>query len=374
MVDFASETALTDLMKLFIDKCIAGSEIIIPMALGLLGVLACIELALLFLYNAMDGGEDPIFLLVKGLIKYSFFGWLIQNWATGMRFTKQIFDWFSLLGAKAAGSAKVISDPAHIGDVGVTLALSIYDSTLGLGIGSIGIILLKLFMMAIIFLIFAVMAIYIFYTTMQFYVLCTITTAMLPFGANKYTSFLAQPAFGAICNISIKMMFLQFALCVSATYIDTLANNNPFLANSTTAGMLYTIVGSLGMVVFCVGIPQLAGNYFSGSPTFGDGAAGAAGSAVQSAAGAAVSAPVQAAKMGMQAAGIVQAAANIPGGRSPGGKMDLAGTARNMGTMARQSMPDRQMQMHGKSLFNASRSLEKDRTNVEAQKNQTNLF
>ncbi|MEN6621136.1 MAG: type IV secretion system protein [Smithella sp.] len=365
-IDFTQSDALTAVMKLFIAKCITGSETIIPMALGLLGILACIDLALLFLYSTMDDGEDPIFLLVKGLIKYSFFAWLINNWASGMRLSKQIFDWFSLLGAKVAGSESALLNPSYIGEKGVTLAVSQFQPMFSLGIGSLGVMLLKLVLGAVLFLIFAIMAVYVFYTTLQFYVLGTITTAMLPFGANRYTHFLAQPAIGAICNVSIKMMFLQFTLCIAAPYLDSV---QPFTATDTDfTNALRVIIACIGMVLFCIGTPQLAGNYFSGSPSFGDGAVGTAGRAVQSAAGAAVSAPVQAAKTGMQAFGIVQAAANVPGGRNADGKMNMTGIAKNMGTIARQKLPDRQAQWNAKSCFNVSRSLAKDRTNVDSQK------
>ncbi len=357
-MNFATDTALTDLMKIFIAKCIAGSEAIVPMALGLLGVLATIELALLYIYNTMDGSEDPFFLLVKRLIKYSFFVWLIENWGTGMRLTKQIFDWFTQMGALAAGSSKTFSDPALIGDIGVQIALSIFDTALGLGLGSMGLLIMKLFLCITLFLIFAYMAIMIFCTTMQFYVLSTLTTALLPFGANKYTSFLSQPIFGAICNISIKMMFMQFALCISAPYLDTV---QPFTAETATVTkILQTIVACIGMALFCTTIPEIAANYFTGSPTLGDNIAGSAGNSMRSMASAAASVPGNVAKVGMQAAGVVQAAANAPGGHSPGGKMDMAGTARNLGRMARQSMPDRQAQQHAKVLFGVSRSLDKD--------------
>lgn len=376
MIDLAAEDGLTILMNLFIDKCMAGAELIIPYALAMLGVLACIELALAFLFNAMDGSEDPIYLLVKRLIKYSFFIWLIQNWATGMRLSKQIFDWFASLGAQAAGSAQLLNKPSAIADTGVVLAASIIKSMLALGWGSIGLLLIKLLLLITIFLIFAAMAIYVFYTTLQFYVLGTLTTAMLPFGVNRHTQFLAQPAIGAICNVAIKMMFLQFALCIAAPYLDSV---QPFSATDTDfSNALRVVIACIGMALFCIGTPQLASNYFSGSPTFGDGAAGSAGSAAGSAAvstaAKAVGVPPQVAKMGMQAVGMVQAAANAPGGRTAGGKIDKAGTARNLGKMARQSMPDRQAQWQGKSLFNMSRNLEKDRKNNEAQKNQTNLF
>lgn len=367
-IDFTQKDALTQLMYLFIAKCIAGTETIVPMALGMLGVLATIELALLFLYNAMDGSEDPIFLLTKRIIKYSFFVWLINNWGSGMRLSKQIFDWFSLLGAKAAGNEAALLNPASIGEKGVMIAISIFQPMFSLGLGSIGAMLLKLIVGATIFLIFAAMAIYIFYTTMQFYVLGTLTTVMLPFGTNKYTDFLAKPAFGAICNVSIKMMFLQFALCISAPFLDSV---QPFAATDTDfTNSLRLTIACIGMALFCIGTPELASSYFSGSPSFGDGAARSAGNAVKGAA----SVPAGVAKAGMQGAGMVQAAANATGGRTAGGKMDMAGTARNLGRIARQNMPDRQAQQQGKILFNVSKTLEKDKANAAAQKNQTNFF
>ncbi|MEL7632760.1 P-type conjugative transfer protein TrbL [Sporomusa sphaeroides] len=372
MTDFADKNALTDLMNLFIDKCIAGADLIIFPALGLLGTLACIELALVFLFNAMDGSEDPIYLLVKKLIKYSFFVWLIQNWATGMRFSKQILEWFSYIGAQAAGSQYALLNPAAIGEQGIRIAVSLIQPAINLSLGSIGVMFLKIILAFTIFLIFTIIAVYVFRTTMEFYVLGTLTTALLPFGACRYTAFLSEKAIGAICSVSIKMMFLQFALCIAAPFLDSV---QPFTAQDTDfAKGLQVIVACIGMAIFCIGMPQLASSYLAGSPSFGDGTAGAVGAVAGSAAGKAASTVAGAPGAAMRAAGMVQAAANAPGGRAAGGKMDMAGVANNLGRMARQNMPDRQAQMHGKSLFNASRSLERDQIANQAKKNQTNLF
>lgn len=356
MVDLASKTAITDLMDLFIAKCLTGADLITPEALKLLGLLAIIDLALILVFTLLDSaGEDPISLLVKKFIKYGFFIWLIQNWATGMKITKQIFDFFTEKGAMAAGVTESLNDPAVIGNKGIQLSLSILNSVWSLGSGSIGVIAIKSFIALVIFLLFAFMALIVLTTVVQFYVFGTLTTVLLPFGVNKYTSFLSEKAIGAMFSISIKMMVLQFILCIIAPFMEFL---QPVSPTSTNIGEMFQIlIGCAGMTWLVSKVPNMAQDLLSGNPTFGDGAAGAAGSMVKKGASMAAGTVGGA----MKGAGMVQAAANADGGRNANGRMSAVGVARNLGKIARQTLPDRQAQMHGKQLFRQAKSLNDDK-------------
>jgi type IV secretion system protein TrbL len=362
-MNFLSDTALTDLMDIFIAKCIAGAALITPEALKLLGLLAIIDLALILILTVLGPGEDILALLAKKIIKYGFFIWLIENWSTGMQITKQIFNFFANMGSTAAGVTVAMNDPAYIAEKGIIMAESILSSVWPLGIGSIGIILIKSVMAFVMFGLYAFMAIYVFNTVIQFYILGTLTTVLLPFGVNKYTSFLSEKAIGAMFSISIKMMVLQFILCIIAPFMESIQPISPISTN--IAEILRILIGCAGMALIVKEAPGMAQDYLSGNPTFGDGAAGAAGGMAKSAGGMASSA----AGGVMKGAGMVKAAANADGGRGSNGRISTLGTARNLGKMARQSMPDRQAQTHGKQLFRAGKTLNDDKRKVKEQQN-----
>jgi hypothetical protein len=53
----------------------------------------------------------------------------------------------------------------------------------------------------------------------------------------------------------------------------------------------------------------------------------------------------------MSGYGMVKAAVNATGGRTESGRISVGGTARNLGSILRQQMPDRRGQARGDSLL-----------------------
>ena len=80
-----------------------------------------------------------------------------------------------------------------------------------------------------------------------------------------------------------------------------------------------------------------------------------------------------AAVAGLRVAGFSQAAMNATGGRNSDGSVNYAGTARNMGAIFRQAMPDRQAEMQSKVLMSNFNSFAREAKMREAQKAQTQL-
>lgn len=331
-MNLANDNALTELMNLFIAKCLAGAEYITPEALKLLGILAVIDLAWILCMSVLGSGEDILYTIVKRGIKYGIYTWLISNWVTGLNLTKDIFLWFDAMGAKFANVSQGFADPAAISGKGIYLALGILKSIYALGIGSIGVILLKLGLAIVIFGCFAWLSIFLFTTTLQFYIISTLTVVLLPFGVVKQLAFLSEKAIGSIFSLGVKIMALKGLLTLTAPFLASL---DPVDPNDTNIGEVLTIlVGAAGMVLVTLKGPEIAQDLLSGSPTFGNDAGNMASKGA-SMAKSAVTKP-----MGM--AGMVQAAVQGEGGRNANGKISMSGTAKNIGRIMRHKMPDRQ--------------------------------
>lgn len=366
-----AENFLTVLMGQLRDSIVAGADRILPDALWILGALATIELALAFMLNH---DKDPIVLLMQKCIKFSFFYWLVENWATGMNLTKQLFNMFQNFGVTAAlGSGGLgESSPGAIGEVGIhltdSLSKSIFQISTANGVmGNLGLLAVKIVILFIVMACFFWMALQLFLTCLEFYLTSTMTVVLIPFGVNKHTSFIGEKAIGAVLSFCMKIMALQFILCIVIPITETWTLE---IVNTDLTPLFRAVFGCLAVAYLSWKAPEYAQGLLTGSPSLhaGDALGGA-----RAMAGAAVGGAIGAAAGGMRVAGFSQAAMSASGGINNNGSVNWGGTARNMGTMIRQALPDRSSQMHGKVLFANAKGLAKERNAQKAGQAQTGL-
>ena len=350
-----SQNFLTELMDQLNGSILAGADRILPDAIWILTTLATIELALAFMLNR---DQDPIMLFVQKCIKFSFFYWLVGNWATGMNLTKQTFDMFQNFGIKAAlgSGASGITDPSYIFDIGMGLVMNLLNSIMQIStasgvMGNLVIMGVKTVILFIVIACFGWMAIQLFMTCLEFSMTSTLTVVLIPFSINKHTSFIGEKAIGAVLSFCMKIMALQFILCIVIPITETWTLE---IVNTDLTPIFRAVFGCLAVAFLSWKAPEYAQGLLSGSPSLhgGDALGGA-----RAMAGAAVGGAIGAAAGGMRIAGFSQAAMNAPGGRNNDGNANWGGAARNMGTMFRQSLPDRASEMHGKRLFDNAKTL-----------------
>lgn len=369
-----SETFLTDLMDLFQQRMAGGAEHILPDALWLLFTLAGIELAVVLMFN-VNRQEDPIQLIVSKFIKISFYGWLVTNWVTGMNLTKAFFDSFQNIGVKAAlnTTGNGYTDPSHICEIGIDLVSKLLQGIFAVStsagvMGNIGLILLKLVIILTIILCFGFMALQLFLTCVEFYMTSTLTVILVPFGVNKHTSFIAEKGMGAVLSFCMKVMVLEFILCIGVPIAEQWAQID-VVGNDLTP-VIRAMLGCLTLAFLTWKGPELSQGLLSGSPSLHGGAAiGAARTAVGSVAGGVMGT----AGTAMRVAGFSQAAVNSTGGRATNGGISMAGTAKNMGSMLWHQLPHRQSQMHWRQQMSQARAFNKEAAAQDAKKAQTTL-
>ena len=309
----ASENFLTELMLFFKTSIVAGAERILPDALWLLTTLATIELALALILNR---DEDPLLLITHKFAKFSFFFWLVNNWATGMNLTQKLFDMFQYFGVTAAlgSGGNGVVGPAKIGEIGIHLTDSLNKSIFQISgtdavMGNIGLILVKIAVMFVIMACFFWMALQLFLTCVEFYLTSTLTVVLIPFSANRHTGFIGEKAIGAVLSFCIKVMVLQFILCIAIPVTEqwTLEVNNKDLTP-----LFRALFGCVALAFLTWKAPEYAQGLLSGSPSF---SAGEAVGGARAVTGAVVGGATGAAGVGLRVAGFSQAAMNATGGR-----------------------------------------------------------
>lgn len=378
-MDIAASGSLTQLMLLLQKSMIIGAINILPNAIWLLMALGTIDLALSLISNSAIGNEDPLLIITRSFLKYSFWGWLTNNWTTNMNLTKQWFDMFQYFGIKmAGGELNGVNDPSAIAEHGIYLSLKLLNGILSISsaagvMGNIALILIKIIFSIVIIACFFWMALQLFLTCLEFYLTSALTVVLIPFGVNKHTSFIGEKAIGAVVSFSIKVMVLQFILCIVTPIAKSWAQID--VLNNDLSPVIRSLFSCLALAFITWKVPQYIQGLLSGSPSLHTGdavggaraVAGAAGSVVSGGVGGAVGAVAG----GMRIAGYSQAAINSPGGRNNDGSVNWGGSASNMATMMRASMPDQAAQMEGRALFSRGTSLAKESSQRKQAQSQT---
>ncbi|WP_371381846.1 type IV secretion system protein [Sporomusa aerivorans] len=368
MIDISSEDALTQLMFTFREKCLEGATNLLPEAMYVLATLATIELAWVMLMSE----EDRMMLLTKKAVKFSIWGWLVQNWVQGLNLTGMAFLTFQRFGVMAAGSSTAFADPASIGGHGIYIVTNLMNNIFSFSgqasaMGNIGLIILKIFMLFVILGCFFWMAIQLFLTTVEFYMTSTLTQVLVPFGTNKHTAFLAEKSIGSIFSFGVKIMVLEFILCISVPMMLTWQQIN---AEATDLSPVFrTLLGCLAIAFLTWKAPDVAQGMLSGSPSLSGGdavgmARGAASVATGNVAGAVAS--------GMRIAGFAKAASNQPGGRTANGNVSLSGTAKNAASLFGHTMnPYAQARTNARHAFGQMRGNQKEDKDATGPKQQS---
>jgi P-type conjugative transfer protein TrbL len=207
-----------------IDKFLATYSSYINSGFGLLGgevaflasTLAAIDITLAALFWALSD-EDIIVGLIKKTLYVGFFALLISNWQS---FTTIIFNSFSGLGLKAAGSTLTLQQllqPGTIAQEGLDavepISLAIRQLPGSIFSGSYWGSLLGLWAAYLITLLsFFVLAVQLFVILVEFKLTMLAGFILVPFGLFSKTAFLAERVLGNVITSGIKVMMLAIVV------------------------------------------------------------------------------------------------------------------------------------------------------------------
>jgi type IV secretion system protein TrbL len=270
-----------------IDQFLNTFTTYIDSGFGLLGgevaflatTLVTIDVTIAALFWAWAAEEDIFAHLVKKTLYVGFFALLIGNFNG---FAKVIFNSFSGLGLKAAGStltADQFLQPGRIAQVGIDAGwpiLQAASSVVGFTAIFSPTIWLELAVLLIAFLIvlgsFFVLAIQLFVTLIEFKLTTLAGFVLVPFGLFGKTAFLAERVLGNVIASGIKILVLAVIVGIGTNlfshFTQGFGGNQPALQDVLAIALAALTLLGLGIYG-----PGIATGLAAGAPQLGAGAA-----------------------------------------------------------------------------------------------------
>jgi type IV secretion system protein TrbL len=269
-----------------IDQFLNTFTTYIDSGFGLLGgevaflatTLVVIDVTMAALFWAWSPDEDILARLVKKTLYVGFFALLIGNFNG---FAKIIFDSFSGLGLKAAGStltAAQLLQPGRVAQVGIDAGrpiLQAASSLVGFSMFQLS-TWVELFVLMIAWLIvlisFFVMAIQLFVTLIEFKLTTLAGFVLVPFGLFGKTAFLAERVLGNVIASGVKILVLAVIVGIGtglfSQFTQGFSGTQP-----TMDDVLAMALASLSLLGLGIYGPSIATGLASGAPQLGAGAA-----------------------------------------------------------------------------------------------------
>ncbi len=247
--------------------------------------LVAIDITLAALFWAWSGGEEIIAHLIKKTLYVGFFALLIGNFNG---FAKVVFNSFSGLGLKAAGSGLSAADflhPGKIAQVGLDAGRPILQAA-----GSIAgfsaffspeswiQIIVLLLAWVLVLASFFILAIQLFVTLVEFKLTTLAGFVLVPFGLFGKTAFLAERTLGNVIASGVKVLVLAVIVGIGSGLFSTFTKgigSTPTVDDALTLGLAALCL--LGLGIFG---PSIATGLTAGAPQLGAGAAVGTASAV----------------------------------------------------------------------------------------------
>ena len=273
---------LTLTLHNFVSNFSAGSARMSGVANGLLASLALIDVVLIGLWWALDGG-DRLSAMFKKLLYIGFWTWMVRSFPS---ISKSFVDSLVQAGSIAGGggvSMGLLMDPSRIAGYGLdaTAPLAQKISDLGITDFADGIVFCISYLAII--ACFLVMAIHVFLAVLEYYLITAVVGILMPFGLLQATKFLAEKAMGAVVAAGIKLMVLSFILSSIEPVLQTsMKFSGPDISFNELFAMFLTVCA---LMLLTWKAPELASSLMAGSPNLG---AGEATAPAFAAAGAAV--------------------------------------------------------------------------------------
>jgi type IV secretion system protein TrbL len=239
--------------------------------------LVTIDMTIAALFWAWSGGEDILAHLIKKTLYVGFFALLVGNFNG---FAKIIFNSFSGLGLKAAGSglsADQFLQPGRIAQVGIDAGWPILQAVNSFGYsGFLPTNWVQIAVLLIAFLVvlgsFFVLAIQLFVTLIEFKLTTLAGFVLVPFGLFGKTAFLAERVLGNVIASGVKILVLAVIIGIGTNlfsqFTQGFGSNQPTLQDVLAIALAALTLLGLGIYG-----PGIATGLAAGAPQLGAGTA-----------------------------------------------------------------------------------------------------
>jgi len=258
--------ALTIALHNFITIFSAGAGRMTGYANTLLYSLAAIDVVLLGLWWALDGGER-LSAIFKRILYFGLWIWMVREFPS---LSKTFVDSLVKAGQIAGGGAadsKLLLDPSKIAGYGLDATEPLAKKIEDLHITEFADGIVYGFSYLAIMGCFLLMAIHVFLAVLEYYLITSVVAILMPFGLLKSTKFLAKKAMGAIVACGIKLMVLSLILSAIEPVLRTsLKFSSPDVPMNELFAMFLTVCA---LMLLTWKAPNVASSLISGHPTLG---------------------------------------------------------------------------------------------------------
>lgn len=251
---------------------------------GVFATLMVISIGLSALLWALDDGHNVPAALIRKILLFGFFAWLITGWRS---LSLTVVNGFAALGLKAGGGGLGLADlmqaPSTIVSDGLSVAFELLKyigrlSGEGLGTGfftHFDAILVAAIAAVGIMLAFLILAVEIAITIIEFHIVTLIAFVTVPFGILTQTAFLSERAIGYVVSAGLKLMALALIVSIG----ESVFTSYTVSADPTWEEACGLLLAALVMVMLALKIPSIAAALITGGPQLSTGSAvsGAAG-------------------------------------------------------------------------------------------------
>src|SRR4051812_10224177 len=258
---------LTTTLTTFVTAYSAAYDRVQPIAQKVLGSLALIEIALVGMYLALDGGQQVSALFGK-FLKIAVWTYITTNFHQLVQAFSQSLIGAGLIAAGRPGNFQILLDPSKVASMGTTATDGLVKALSNIGtFDFFDAVVFGLMYMAIM-LTFLLMAVQIFLAVVEFYLISALAGVLIGFGVSPHFRFLSEKAIGAVVACSIKLMVLAFVMAMVQPTLASVRFVGPEIKFNELWALLLT---SGTIMLFAWTAPSLAASLLAGSPSLGAG-------------------------------------------------------------------------------------------------------
>ena len=274
----ASPAVLDEFIARYTGKVGAGFGLIQGDVQTTFAALIVITLGLSALLWAIDENQNVPAALIRKLLLFGFFAWLIGSWHA---LTLTVVKGFVALGLKAGGGglseADLFNRPSKVVLEGLDVAFVLLryigrQASEGMGVGfftHIDTILVTAIVVIGVLLAFVLLGVELVVTVIEFYIVTLIAFVMVPFGILTQTAFLAERAIAYVPAVGVKLMALALVVSIGETiFTGYIVSPEPTWQES--CGLL---VAAVVFLMLALKIPAVAAAQITGSPQLSAGSA-----------------------------------------------------------------------------------------------------
>jgi type IV secretion system protein TrbL len=301
---------LTTVLSTFLKALHTGQTTIHSAGNGVLYGLAIIEIVLACLWMAMDGTNlsGPF----RKLLQLSFWVYFSKEFPSWVDYFRDSLVQLGLSAGGQPGNYGLLFDPSSIAGMALDATQPLVQSMHDAGLTHLGdVFLLGLCYAALIFCFF-VIACQMCVAVIEYYLVVTLASCLIPFGISPHTKFIAEKAIGAAVAVSVKLMVLSFIMGLLKPVLTQVhfAGGGEISMNEALSMVL--VSGLLAYIVWRA--PSFASDLLAASPSLN---ATAVGQSMTSAVSSGVGAFAGAVSGGLAASKLIRD--NFGGGKKGGG-------------------------------------------------------